>query len=356
MPDFKPVKFDKVSPNVIRDELSLIKLQQEIQRGAVETELKKLDFGIKQNQVLQLDVDNEKKRVDLEAAQLKLQKDRVEFTNSTLLNIRNAYQQSTGLGSNVLKQAIPGAQDSVNKDGTVSISIPGAEAFTINPGRVSDPVTKGKLEEQWRNRWTKLSQNFVTQHRNFKNLEKAIQLGTAQGDIGVLFAYMKIVDPGSVVRPGEIATAENAPNIPQRIRNMWNRQFETDGPILGGVDSISRKNFLDAATVAFNNAREPVVNQGKFLVKAVKEDGLRPQQVFFDVGDVNLAEISGGGNSAEALAAEEEFFGTGSSSKEASVIPTGGGKQKPKAQPKKKKNFDEILRDNLLPGLLGGPK
>ena len=44
---------------------------------------------------------------------------------------------------------------------------------------------------------------------------------TAQGDIGILFAFMKINDPGSIVRPSEFATAEKAPGIPERFRNFF---------------------------------------------------------------------------------------------------------------------------------------
>jgi len=37
---------------------------------------------------------------------------------------------------------------------------------------------------------------------------------------------MKILDPGSVVREGEFATAQNSAGIPERIRAKYNRNTE----------------------------------------------------------------------------------------------------------------------------------
>ncbi len=43
------------------------------------------------------------------------------------------------------------------------------------------------------------------------------------GDMSLIFAYMKMLDPGSTVREGEFANAQNAANVPDRIRNVWNK-------------------------------------------------------------------------------------------------------------------------------------
>ena len=45
----------------------------------------------------------------------------------------------------------------------------------------------------------------------------------AAGDIGLIFNYMKMLDPGSTVREGEFATAANAAGVPDRIANMYNK-------------------------------------------------------------------------------------------------------------------------------------
>jgi hypothetical protein len=69
------------------------------------------------------------------------------------------------------------------------------------------------------------------QVKDFKNVANATRQivtlaqgdNTAMGDIGLIFSYMKALDPGSVVREGEQASAQNAAGVPEQIRNAYNR-------------------------------------------------------------------------------------------------------------------------------------
>ena len=45
-------------------------------------------------------------------------------------------------------------------------------------------------------------------------------------DIGLVFSFMKLLDPPSTVREGEAASAENAGGVPEKYRNTWNRLLE----------------------------------------------------------------------------------------------------------------------------------
>ena len=49
---------------------------------------------------------------------------------------------------------------------------------------------------------------------------------TAAGDLSLIFAYMRVLDPNSVVREREFANAQNAANVPDQIRNLYNRVLE----------------------------------------------------------------------------------------------------------------------------------
>jgi len=53
---------------------------------------------------------------------------------------------------------------------------------------------------------------------------------TAPGDMSLVFSYMKMLDPGSVVREGEFASAQNAAGIPDRVINAYNKA--RDGQLL----------------------------------------------------------------------------------------------------------------------------
>jgi len=46
---------------------------------------------------------------------------------------------------------------------------------------------------------------------------------TPAGDVSLIFAYMKMLDPGSVVREGEFATAENTAGVPEQVRKIYNK-------------------------------------------------------------------------------------------------------------------------------------
>lgn len=68
--------------------------------------------------------------------------------------------------------------------------------------------------------------------------------GTAMGDLGLIFSYMKALDPGSVVREGEQATAQNAAGVPEQIRNAYNR--------LASGQRLSSEQRADMANTALN--------------------------------------------------------------------------------------------------------
>ena len=51
----------------------------------------------------------------------------------------------------------------------------------------------------------------------------AAMRGDAAAQIAMVFAFMKMQDPGSVVRESEYATAENARGVAEDVRNMYNR-------------------------------------------------------------------------------------------------------------------------------------
>lgn len=70
-------------------------------------------------------------------------------------------------------------------------------------------------------------------------------------DIGLVFGYMKMLDPGSVVREGEYATAANAAGIPERVRNAYNKAM--NGEFLTGEQ---RQDFLGQAAELYGTARK----------------------------------------------------------------------------------------------------
>ena len=60
----------------------------------------------------------------------------------------------------------------------------------------------------------------------FGKIKTSAKAESAAGDMSVIFAYMKMLDPESVVREGEQATAENARGVPDGIMNIYNKTTE----------------------------------------------------------------------------------------------------------------------------------
>lgn len=97
---------------------------------------------------------------------------------------------------------------------------------------------------------------------------------TAQDDIAIIFNYMKLLDPSSVVREGEFATAQNAAGVPDRIKNLY-------GQALNGtrLNQQQRKSLLDTAANYYKNYRDSYNQQAEQYRGYAKDGGLNPDRI-----------------------------------------------------------------------------
>lgn len=77
---------------------------------------------------------------------------------------------------------------------------------------------------------SKLRQNYLDNTKFFREIGQAYgkintvaQNISPAGDIALIFNYMKMLDPSSVVREGEFATAQNSGSVPTRIQASYNK-------------------------------------------------------------------------------------------------------------------------------------
>ena len=73
-----------------------------------------------------------------------------------------------------------------------------------------------------------LRKEFSAQTKEFQKVDDALRRAVASkdnavGDVALIFSYMKMLDPGSVVREGEFATAQQAQGVPERVMNLYNQ-------------------------------------------------------------------------------------------------------------------------------------
>lgn len=134
-------------------------------------------------------------------------------------------------------------------------------------------------ENQFRDEFNQQSKTFQSVIPMYKNIVAAATNPnpTAQSDMSLIFAYMKILDPTSTVREGEYATAQNAGSIPDSVRNQFNRLV--DGQKL---QPDQRINFAKAAQLKFKGDAES--QQGTMIryTDLAKRNRVNPENVVYD--------------------------------------------------------------------------
>ena len=133
------------------------------------------------------------------------------------------------------------------------------------------------------------SQNFTEVRDSFSRLQAVAADPSAAGDISIIFSYMKMLDPGSVVREGEQATARNAAGIPDRIRNLYNKTLTGES-----LNSNQRQDFLNQGLRLYNKALEQQQKSSSFYKDIAKRSGLNPDLAVPDLGLAQPTPANGG--------------------------------------------------------------
>jgi len=105
-------------------------------------------------------------------------------------------------------------------------------------------------------------------------VRQAGQNPTAANDLALIFGYMKILDPGSVVREGEFANAQNSAGVPDRLRATYNN-------ILRGerLTEVQRQDFLRSAYGAVQSQVPRVQSVVDYYTDVANAIGVKPESV-----------------------------------------------------------------------------
>ena len=91
---------------------------------------------------------------------------------------------------------------------------------------------------------------------------------------------MKMLDPGSVVREGEFATAQNAAGVPERIMNIYNKL------ITGERLNVSQRNsFKGQAKNLYSSALESEKTVRTGLERIATGYGLNTNNIFYTAAE-----------------------------------------------------------------------
>jgi hypothetical protein len=90
---------------------------------------------------------------------------------------------------------------------------------------------------------------FSEQAQAFGRIVASAKDPSAAGDLALIFNYMKVLDPGSVVREGEFANAQNAGGVQDTIRAQYNNVLRGER-----LTENQRQDFLTRATMLYDQA------------------------------------------------------------------------------------------------------
>ena len=121
---------------------------------------------------------------------------------------------------------------------------------------------------------------------NFERIRKGVEMGTGAGDAAIVFGYMKMLDPTSVVREGEQASARNAAGVPETIRGLYNT-------LVGGgtISGEARNQILQAAEKVYGESSLNIEELNKRYTGFANNYKLDPNRI---VSPVEKYEATGG--------------------------------------------------------------
>lgn len=157
----------------------------------------------------------------------------------------------------------------VDKDTGEASWVGGAKPESPKDGGI-DVDSEMKLRKEFAGKadyFNKISDSYST-------IQSVAGKDSPAGDIGLVFAIMKMFDPGSVVRESEFATAQNAAGVPERIRNVYNQALE-------GVrlSPKQRADFVGTADRIYETQRGRFQEEADYYSWLADQSGFDPKRI-----------------------------------------------------------------------------
>ena len=152
------------------------------------------------------------------------------------------------------------------------------ELESMNQKGIVEPEKKLQAENKLRNDLRTRIKPYIESVSTLQKIKDAAKSGTGAGDIALVTSFMRMLDPGSVVREGEFVTAETSTGKFNQMMNLLNKlqtgqRFKDEKERLQFVNLA--ESFMQAMEKDAKKARKP-------FESAVKEYELSPENVFED--------------------------------------------------------------------------
>lgn len=147
-------------------------------------------------------------------------------------------------------------------------------------------------ENKLRTQFLKQSQDFIKIRDAFDRVQASAEEPSPAGQLALVFNFMKILDPGSVVRESEFANAANAGGVPEKIRRIHNNLLRTTqgkGAFLLSMNQ--QRDFVNRANKLFERQRSQHTKRSEQFTSLAQRQGLNPENVVLDVTPISQEKV-----------------------------------------------------------------
>ena len=138
-----------------------------------------------------------------------------------------------------------------------------------------DPAKAFQQEENLRKEYQARTKVYSELGTTYSNIESSSKAKSGPGDIALITGFMKMLDPGSVVRETEFATARDTAGLYTRLENSLKKA--ESGQFL---QPKQREEFVNLAKQYLDSAQKKSGEDRKALGVVVKNYKLNPDNVF----------------------------------------------------------------------------
>lgn len=155
----------------------------------------------------------------------------------------------------------------------------GPKPVQFGDGTPQTPPADPKAEMDLRKEFNSLPtvRNFAVQSDAYAKVVSAAKDPSAAGDLALIFSFMKMLDPTSVVREQEFANAQNAAGVPERIRALYNNVLTGER-----LTPSTRADFLSQTDAIYKGAEREYANVEKQYRGISERQGLPTENTIID--------------------------------------------------------------------------
>ena len=230
----------------------------------------------------------EKAAADAQKATADAQKAQVDAKFAEQITLADLKKKAADLG---LTNAQTGSALAQTRKLNTEISKAALELEALKATGGVDPEKKFTQEEKIRKECQGRTKVYGELGTTYNNIKSSAEAKNGPGDIALITGFMKMLDPGSVVRETEFATARDTAGLYERLLNT--SQKLQSGQLFA-LDSKQRQEYVNLAKQYLDSAQKKAGEDKTALGVVVKNYRLNPDNVFGPETAAAPAPVGGG--------------------------------------------------------------